>query len=395
MVSWDIALGLVLLAFAVPFFVLHYKEKRHRLYAQCKYAEASQLRRMLREAEEHIRRDQSLILEALGTPFLLMRPGGRVVMANSKACRLFGVESLDATNLLLSLPESEMREFLSRVVRATEKIRTKLQVPGEQGERGYRVTATPSATRARYIGIVFSDMTEEYRTQVVRRDFVANASHELRTPLTLILGYLETLLDDPAASQDTAMLRHSLGIMKRHADRMTRLVSDMSMLSRIETPDSAYLKQEEFDLVQLVTEVQERLQPMVEAQQARVQIDIAPEPFLMHGDCFYWSQVLFNLVENALKNNPTPGLRVLVKAFVEADASLCICVEDNGVGIAADSLPFIFNRFYRADSGGKIKGTGLGLAIVKHAVEAHGGTIRAESRPGFRTAFTITLPPPN
>lgn len=188
MVSWDIALGLVLLAFAVPFFVLHYKEKRHRLYAQCKYAEASQLRRMLREAEEHIRRDQSLILEALGTPFLLMRPGGRVVMANSKACRLFGVESLDATNLLLSLPESEMREFLSRVVRATEKIRTKLQVPGEQGERVYRVTATPLATRARYIGIVFSDMTEEYRTQVVRRDFVANASHELRTPPHVNLG---------------------------------------------------------------------------------------------------------------------------------------------------------------------------------------------------------------
>lgn len=394
MVSWDIALGMALLAFAIPFFVLHYKEKRHRLYAQCKHAEASQLRRMLRETEEHVRRDQFLFLEALGTPFLLMRPSGRVVMANSKACRLFGVESLDATNLLLVLPESEMRQFLSRVVHATEKIRTQLQLPSAQGERVYRVTATPLATRAQYIGIVFSDMTEEYRAQVVRRDFVANASHELRTPLTLILGYLETLLDDPAAAQDTAMLAHSLGIMKRHADRMTRLVSDMIMLSRIETPDSAYLKQEEFDLVQLVAEVRERLLPMVDAQQAQVHIDIAPQPFAMRGDCFYWSQVLFNLMENALKNNPTPGLCVWVKAFVKADASRCICVEDNGVGIAAEALPFIFNRFYRADKSGKIKGTGLGLAIVKHAVEAHGGTICAESSPGLRTAFTITLPQP-
>lgn len=394
MVSWDIALGLALLAFAIPFFMLLYKEKRYRLYAQCKHAEASQLRRMLREAEEHVRRDQFLILEALGTPFLLMRPSGRVVMANSKACSLFGVQSLDATNLLLLLPESEMRHFLSRAVHATEKIRTKLQLPTEQGERVYRATATPLATRAQYIGIVFSDMTEEYRAQVVRRDFVANASHELRTPLTLILGYLETLLDDPAAAaeQGGAMLRHSLGIMKRHADRMTRLVSDMIMLSRIETPDSAYLKQEEFDLVQLVAEVRERLQPMVDVQQAQVHIDIASQPFSMHGDCFYWSQVLFNLIENALKNNPSPGLRVLVKAFVTADGSRCICIEDNGVGIAADALPFIFNRFYRADKSGKIKGTGLGLAIVKHAVEAHGATICAESHPGLRTAFTITLP---
>ena len=393
MVSWDIVLGLMVMTFALPFIYLRSLMRSTRERARNEHHELQQMRSMLVELQEHVRHDQELFLEALGVPFLLMRPSGRVVMANRKASELLGMDSLANTNLLKFLPDSDMRRFLQQVSQTCEQVRAMVQVPQGDETRIYRAKATPLATRERHIGIVFLDMTEEHRTQVIRRDFVANASHELRTPLTLILGYLETLMDDPETADNAEMRQRSLGIMKRHADRMARLVADMLTLSRVEAPDSGYLKHEDFELTQLAEDVRLRLEPMATAQDATVKIEISPVPFILNGDSFYWSQVLFNLLENALKNNPEPGLQVQLSASVQADGTGSICVEDNGVGISQEALPFIFNRFYRADKSGRIKGTGLGLAIVKHAVEAHGGSIRAESEPGQRTAFIITLPP--
>ena len=112
----------------------------------------------------------------------------------------------------------------------------------------------------------------------------------------------------------------------------------------------------------------------------------------MYGDRFYWAQILYNLLENALKNNPQAGLLLELHASVDAAGTAQILVQDNGIGISPEAMPYIFNRFYRADSTGKVKGTGLGLSIVKHAVEAHGGSISAESEPGVRTVFRIVLP---
>ena len=190
MVSWDVVLGLMVIVFALPFIFLSSKMKSTRERARISENEVRQMRGMLAELQEHVQRDQSLFLEALGVPFLLMRPGGRVVMANRKACDLFGFESLTNTNLLRILPESDMRSLLHEAAGSSEKVRALVHVPRQEGERIYRTTATRLATRERHIGIVFLDVTEEHRTQVIRRDFVANASHELRTPLTLIQGYL-------------------------------------------------------------------------------------------------------------------------------------------------------------------------------------------------------------
>lgn len=393
MVSWDIMLGLLVLAFTLPLIFLYSKVKKTRERARDAENEVRQMRGLLAELEEHVRRDQGLFLEALGVPFLLMRPSGRVVMANRKACELFGFETLTHTNPLRVLPDGELRQVLRQAAESTDKVRALVHVERPGGERIYRTTATHLASRERHIGIVFLDITEEHRTQIIRRDFVANASHELRTPLTLILGYLETLLDDPETAQDDDMRQRSLGIMKRHADRMSRLVADMLTLSRVESPDSGYLKQESFDLVQLADEVTQRLSATANRQNAQLRLAISPQPYPMWGDSFYWSQVLFNLLENALKNNPEPGLQVELSARVTANGNRQICVTDNGRGIASEAIPFIFNRFYRADTTGKVKGTGLGLAIVKHAVEAHGGSITAESAPGKRTTFIISLPP--
>ena len=383
----------MVLAFALPFIFLSLKIKNTRYRSLAVQNESKCLRIMLRDLEDQVRQDQSLFLESLGVPFLLLRPSGRVEMANANAAELVGMETPVHTNLLRLLPEGELRTFLQQVCTGMETVRRDINIPRGEEVRTYRAKATPLQNRGRHIGVVFLDVTEERRTQIIRRDFVANASHELRTPLTLIIGYLDALLDDPDVADDAAIRQRSLGIMKRHADRMVRLISDMLMLSRVDAPEAGYLKHESFDLRQLAEDVILRLQPMIDEKKARVELALTPQPFAMYGDSFYWSQVIFNLMENALKNNSAPGLEVCLKARVEADGSRVITVEDNGVGIAPESLPYIFNRFYRADTTGKIKGTGLGLAIVRHAVEAHGGSVGAESTPGQRTVFTIKLPP--
>lgn len=392
MVSWDIVLGLIIIALSLPFVFLSSKMTDFRRRARATQQELRQLRYLLAELDDRVKRDQSLILEAMGVPFLLMRPSGRVVMANREAAELFEIDPLPQNNLLRLLPEdSKLHSLLTKSIRHEEKVQATLQICQPRGERTYNVTATPLNTREHYIGVVFSDITEEHRTQIIRRDFVANASHELRSPLTIILGYLETLMDDPEQSPD--MRLRALTTMKRHADRMARLVTDMLMLSRVETADPTLIRQEDFDLAQSAAEVIQRLEPVITQQKAEMEVDITPTPFPMRGESFYWSQVLFNLLENALKNNPTPGLKLRLQAHADDDGTRHICVEDNGTGIAPETLPYIFNRFYRADSTGRIKGTGLGLAIVKHAVDVHGGTISATSQPGESTRFCITLPP--
>ena len=134
---------------------------------------------------------------------------------------------------------------------------------------------------------------------------------------------------------------------------------------------------------------------MIEEKKASVIVSIPDSSQELAGDRFYWDQVFFNLIENALKENDREDFEVNVT--VEAtDEGHRMCVRDNGVGIPRSHLPYVFKRFYRVAKhrGTEIKGTGLGLSIVKRAVEAHGGKIEVTSRPGIETVFTILLPPP-
>ncbi len=392
LISWDIVLGLMLIAFALPFIFLHLQLEAMRARVRNDLVEKEHLRHLLKELEEHVQKDKSRFLEALGVPFLLLRPSGRLVMANQAAGRLLGFDVSRNANLLRILTGTPLHGLLEKAAGAHQQLSTTVQVRQEDGEHYYRCIATPLRNNDRHIGIVFHDITEEHRTMVIRRDFVANASHELRTPLTIIRGYVETLLEDPTSAADPALRERALNLMKKHADRIVRLVEDMLALSRLENEEKGYMKQEDFDLAGVVEDVRLRLEGMAQQQQATLSTNIIPSPFLLHGDRSYWSQIFFNLMENALKNNPAPGLRVEVSASRTAEGEARLEVADNGIGIDATALPFIFNRFFRADTTGKVKGTGLGLSIVRHAVEVHGGTISAESKPGVRTSFRISLP---
>ena len=389
-VSWNIALGLMVVAFILPFIFLHSQMVAQRRRSRSDHDELEHLRLMLRELEEHVRKDKSLFLEALGVPFLLIRRSGRLVMANSHAAEMLGINAGHSVNLLRYLPESELRGLIQQAAECAEQTRFTLTIPINGEERVYRAKATPLKHDERLIGIVFHDITELHRTQMIRREFVANASHELRTPLTIIRGYLESLTDDTEMAADTTARTHALQLMKKHADRIVRLVEDMLTISRLENAEKGYLRMADFDFATVAQEVLARLESMAQAQQATLNCQLPAGGLTLHGDKFYWAQILFNLMENALKNNPAPGLCVDLTATQDETGTI-IRVSDNGVGIPAEHLPFIFNRFYRANTSASIKGTGLGLSIVRHAVEAHGGSISAESSPGNRTCFTITL----
>ena len=390
-VSWNIALGLMVVAFILPFIFLHSQMAAQRRRSRSDHDELEHLRLMLRDLEEHVRKDKSLFLEALGVPFLLIRRSGRLVMANSNAGQLLGINTGHSVNLLRYLPESELRSLIQKAAVCAEQARYTLTIPLNGEERVYRAKVTPLQTEEALIGIVFHDITELHRTQVIRREFVANASHELRTPLTIIRGYLESLTDDTEMAADTEARTHALRLMKKHADRIVRLVEDMLTISRLENAEKGYLRMDDFEFTAVAQEVLARLESMAHAQQATLSCHLPADGLTLHGDKFYWAQILFNLMENALKNNPAPGLCVDLTA-TQNEMGTIISVTDNGVGIPAEHLPFIFNRFYRANTSASIKGTGLGLSIVRHAVEAHGGTITAESVPKQRTVFTLTLP---
>ncbi|MBC8126807.1 MAG: HAMP domain-containing histidine kinase, partial [Gloeobacteraceae cyanobacterium ES-bin-144] len=196
------------------------------------------------------------------------------------------------------------------------------------------------------------------------------------------------MLDDPE------MTRRFLSIMRKHAERISRIVEDMLVISRLESGEANSLKVEPFRFRSCINDILERLESVIRSQNAEMHVIMPDESLIIHGDRFYWTQVLFNLVENALKQNPHPGLRVEI-GCEENNTHHQIWIADNGIGIPSADLPHIFRRFYRVEkhhSQREIKGTGLGLSIVKRAIEAHGGTISVTSTPGRETKFHITTP---
>jgi two-component system, OmpR family, phosphate regulon sensor histidine kinase PhoR len=209
---------------------------------------------------------------------------------------------------------------------------------------------------------------------------------------TIIVGYLENLMEDELMEERPALARKFIGIMHQNSQRLMNIIEDMLMISKLESGHKAILKEQWFRLTSCADDVFSRLDSIREKKQAALHMDI-PAEWELYGDPFYWTQILFNLVENALKQNTEPDLSVTVAASLAPDACV-ITVADTGVGIPAESLPFLFNRFYRVEThhSSEIKGTGLGLSIVKRAVEAHDGTITVTSVPHQKTTFTITIP---
>jgi two-component system phosphate regulon sensor histidine kinase PhoR len=251
--------------------------------------------------------------------------------------------------------------------------------------RTFDVTAAPMPGGGAVA--VLRDLTETERIEKTRRDFIANVSHELRTPLTSIQGYAETLLD---GAHENNHSREFLEIIRKNANRMSRLTEDLLTLARVES------REQRFDIqpvaaAELLQEAVQNFRELARTHGIDLEVeDSAPD--LVNADREAIHQVFSNLIDNALKYAASGGRLVLGARRVGRGVEFY--VRDFGPGIPFEHLPRLFERFYRVDRARSREsgGTGLGLAIAKHIVLAHDGTIRAESELNHGSVFLFTLP---
>lgn len=239
------------------------------------------------------------------------------------------------------------------------------------------------------VTVVVRDVTKMHRLELSRREFVSNVSHELRTPITTIKSYTETILDSEDMPMETA--RSFLEVVGSEADRMTRLVSDLLELSRLDY-DSSSMAKEKFDLKHLLENIVSKLMFEAESHGHKLSLAFAGKMDLFFGNRDRIEQVITNIIVNAVKYTPDGG-DIKVSAG-QMYGNVYVKVKDNGIGIPEEDLPHVFDRFYRVDKARSRSsgGTGLGLAIAKEIVGAHGGDINIVSEKGKGTEVTLRFP---
>ena len=329
------------------------------------------------------RAESEALVEAMVEGVIAADSRGRIATANRAARALLGYEAEDS---LPDLPQlfraKSAREVVDQVMEGKPVRSRELDLD----DRVVLMSARPLDAGGAVL--VLHDVTEIRRLEAVRRDFVANVSHELKTPLTSLSGYAETLVSDEV-DPDTA--RRFLHVILGSARRMQRLVDGLLDLSRIES-GGWIPRREAVRIAAAGREVSVSLTDRAATGGISLVVEPGSDAEVIWADPDALRQILTNLVDNALRYTP-PGGRVTVRSRRKGDG-VEISVSDTGSGITGEHLPRIFERFYRADPGRSREegGTGLGLAIVKHLVEAHNGSVSAESELGVGTTIRCWFP---
>jgi two-component system phosphate regulon sensor histidine kinase PhoR len=309
---------------------------------------------------------------------------GRVRVFNAAACELFGVDRVRARGraLIEVVPSVELERMVLAALAGDTQTRDVAFGPGGR-ERYYGVTAQPYEDGSMAIA---ADRTGLLAAEKMRSDFIGNVSHELRTPLSAMKLMLETVL---VADDDAEARALFLPQVQGEVERMIRLVEDLLELARSES-GSVPLHRERFDLREVARATVNSFARRARDLGITLELD-APRRVDVEADRGGLMQVAVNLVDNALRHTPPGGTVAIV---VAADGEAVLRVRDSGVGIPFSDLPRVFERFYvvdRSRSRGQ-GGTGLGLAIAKHLVEAHGGSLVAESVYGQGATFAVRIP---
>ena len=222
----------------------------------------------------------------------------------------------------------------------------------------------------------------------LKDEFVSTVSHELRTPLTAMVGYLELILEGEAGDLNEQQQRF-LEIVNRNSHRLNHLIGDVLFVSRVDQGRLS-LSLEPVQLGELVQQAVESARAVADRSGVSLRVVAKRDLPPVHADASRVTQLLDNLISNAIKFTPSGG-SVTVRVEKHGD-SACLEVADTGVGIPADEVPHLFDRFFRASTGRSAPGTGLGLPIVQSIAEAHGGSVAVDSRVGVGTTFVVALP---
>lgn len=331
------------------------------------------------ESERHRAAD---IIDRMAEGVIVLDDSLRPVLANHSARVLLG---LHRVGLPARLPSEDILAVARRAFHEDDGGDQTVSIWFPQ-RRTLRVRAT--ALDGRAVTVFLQDVTEELRTQQIRREFVAHASHELKSPVASLRALAEAVGEAVAGGDQDAARRFATRLGSE-ADRLGKLVRDLLDLSRLEDP--AQPPHEEIELGAVVRREVAALHEVADEKGIELEGDVAPGVWVW-GDDQRLGLMLRNLLDNALRYTPSGGA-VRVTVAREAEHAV-ISVRDTGIGIPRDAQERIFERFYRVDRARSRDrgGTGLGLAIVKHAVEFHGGDIDLESELGAGSTFTVHLP---
>ncbi len=326
------------------------------------------------------------LLRSLTVGIVTIDGRGRVESINAAASAIFdlGARRVAGRAMIEVVPSFDLDRRV-RDALAGHPSRGRISLSDAAGTRILNVATIPLDGTPGVL-VIASDETRLDELERTRREFVTSVSHELRTPLSSINLMIETVLLDP---QDAEARDIFLPQIKSEVDRMVQLVEDLLELARAES-GKLRLRRENVDLASVAKNIVKTFEPR--AQQLGVQLRFESESARIDGDPDRLAQVLVNLIENALRHTPTGGTVAI--SVVPQNGAASIVVRDTGVGIPYNDLPHIFERFYVVDRSRTrdTAGTGLGLSIVKQIVEAHGGTIVAESEFGLGATFTGVFP---
>ena len=350
-----------------------------------------------RISEEHRRLET--ILTGMGEGVLLVNGASEITYANAMAISMLSLPNAYVGKALIEINRIPELQVLLQTVEQTETVAFAEIRLGNLTEPEAEVTVVPVATGEEYV-IVIHDVSKERQLERIRADFVANVSHELRTPLTTIRGYAETLLSEDA-THTKAQEKFVVKILN-HAARLSRLVSELLELSRLESGD-VELKRTPCHFNSFHEPILDVFEPILEESELVLKWEIPETLPKVSVDQQLFMQVLVNLIDNAIKYTPDGGT-ITVSAEISTSETfegsnitseeIIVHIQDTGIGIPMESQPRVFERFYRVDKGRarEMGGTGLGLAITKHIVLCHNGQIWLESSLGEGSVFHIAMP---
>ncbi|MEW6447904.1 MAG: two-component system histidine kinase PnpS [Bacillota bacterium] len=330
------------------------------------------------------------ILSSLNEAVLALDSTGKVLLTNPALEAISGVSPEEARgkNIIELIRNHELEQLVYKVLSCVSPAREELKFLTPE-PRVFSARVTPiNTSEGPGVVVVLRDITEQRRLEQVRSEFVANVSHELRTPLTAIRGFVETLREGTV--EDPAKAKEFLEIIESETKRLEKLIEDLLSLSRLEDRRTAFIRQQ-VNIGDVVARLLPVFQKRAQAQNIKLLVEVPPDLPTILADPELIGQVFANLIDNALKFTPEGEIRIKATA---SPGRIRVDVEDTGIGIPEESLPRVFERFYRVDKARSRAsgGTGLGLSIVKHIVEAHGGRVSAESELGKGSRFSFYLP---
>lgn len=328
------------------------------------------------------------ILSGTTNGVVLLDGEDRVALINSVARNLLDLsnQEVNGRRFVEVVLDHELNS-LAILCRTTKNPQNLVLSVGHSQKRLSVVATALVLEQSHWVLLVFDDLTQAYRVDTTRREFVANVSHELRTPLASIKASAETLYN--GASEDPKVSREFLHRISLNVDRMSSLIEELLDLSRLESGESG-LNLSIADINKCIQEAADIHIEQSKEQGVSLAIDTETDLPTVMVDIPLLQQVLSNLIGNGIKFTPRGGkVTILVRS---APMALQFSVTDTGIGMAAEHIPHAFERFYKVDRSVNTQGTGLGLAIAKHIVEAHGGSIWVQSQEGEGSIFSFTIP---